>query len=152
MRCGGRRSIRRPSNEIVPVSDETREFLADTFRVPPTSMKTLPLGADCDLFAFDAEARRRMRRRLGIPDDALVIVYAGKLTAEKGVHLLCSAAHSILRERPNCRLLIVGTGVESHYARSIRAELTAEGVGDQVQRMFFGGFRRRKRDDDKQGR
>lgn len=31
-------------------------------------------------------------------------------------------------------------------------ELAREGVGDQMQRMFFGGFRRRKRDDDKNGR
>lgn len=31
-------------------------------------------------------------------------------------------------------------------------ELAREGVGDQMQRMFFGGFRRRKGDDDKRGR
>jgi glycosyltransferase involved in cell wall biosynthesis len=119
-------------DEIVPVTSETRDFLADMFHVPPASMKIVPLGADCDLFTFDADSGRRLRRRLGISDDAVVIVYAGKVTAEKGVHLLCSAARSILQEGPGCRLLIVGTGVESEYARSIQAELAAEGVGAQV--------------------
>jgi glycosyltransferase involved in cell wall biosynthesis/protein-tyrosine-phosphatase len=51
-----------------------------------------------------------VRRSLGIHDEALVIGTAGRLCPVKGQDLLLRAAPAILRERPDARFLIAGSG------------------------------------------
>jgi glycosyltransferase involved in cell wall biosynthesis len=51
----------------------------------------VPLGFDPTLFRLDPEARARTRRRLGIPDEAIVFGYFGRIVPEKGVHLIIEA-------------------------------------------------------------
>lgn len=108
-------------HRVVPVSQETSAFLGTVFGVPPDAMQVVPLGADCDLFAFDSAARAGTRKELGVPADAVTILYAGKVTEEKGVHLLCSAFGRLAEQDSGCFLLIVGSGIGGPYADKIRA-------------------------------
>lgn len=66
-----------------------------------------------DVMRFAAEAPRRdaaalaWRRRLGIPDDRVVVLFAGKLVAKKAPALLLS---SFLERERGAHLVIVGSG------------------------------------------
>jgi glycosyltransferase involved in cell wall biosynthesis len=53
-------------------------------------------------------AAARVRRRLGIPRDARVIGYVGRLTRDKGIRELVEAYVAVRRERPDLHLLLVG--------------------------------------------
>ncbi len=51
---------------------------------------------------------RRLRRRLGIPDDAPVVGFVGRLTRDKGIAELVAAYRRLRQRRPALRLLLVG--------------------------------------------
>lgn len=69
----------------------------------------------------------RLRRKYGIADDQILLVYAGRLAWEKNLAMLM-AAFEQLSDMPNLRLMLVGDG-------PFRARLEAE-AGDRV--VFTG--------------
>lgn len=57
---------------------------------------------------FKAEDRLIARRRWGLPDDAIVIGFVGRLTRDKGLIELATAFRTLAHRIPQLRLLIVG--------------------------------------------
>ena len=67
-------------------------------------------GVDASRFrpAADAEARRSAKRALGLPPDAPVLGFVGRVVREKGVVELCEAWRALREELPDLRLVLVG--------------------------------------------
>lgn len=87
-------------------SDYVERFLG----IPLAHTDLLSFGSDTLLFRPDPEARATGRHRLGIPDHAFVVVYAGKLDGTKGGPFLADALSAPLAglpERP-IHFVIVG--------------------------------------------
>ncbi|HYD69445.1 glycosyltransferase family 4 protein [Azospirillum sp.] len=61
---------------------------ADRFELP--QLPLIPLGVDCDAYAYTAEpgAREAARRALGIADDELVVLFIGRLSFHAKAHPL----------------------------------------------------------------
>lgn len=75
--------------------------------------KLIHLGGGIDLARFDPsrvspDRLTELRRELGLPDDALIVGFVGRLVREKGVIELLEAARQIRREIPNVRFLAIG--------------------------------------------
>lgn len=77
----------------------------------------------------DTEIFRRTRRRVAV-EDAEDIVYAGVLIPRKGVHHLLNAFAQF--NHPRARLHLVGGAENVGYARSLREQAQALGIGDRV--------------------
>jgi len=73
-------------------------------------------GIDVAKFAPNVHERRRVRRELGIPDDAWVVGTVGRLAPEKDQGLLVDAMAPLLGQRR--RLIIVGDGAERNALRA----------------------------------
>lgn len=54
------------------------------------------------------EWRKKIRQMWHVPEDAFVIGFVGRITRDKGVNELLSAAHTLLKEEPNAYVLMVG--------------------------------------------
>jgi spore coat protein SA len=85
--------------------------------------------------ARKSRAVKKLRRQLGLKSHHRVLVYAGRLIREKGVHVLLRAFRHVLERDPKARLVIVGgTGYgsnrENAYVRRLK-ELAAP-LGDAV--------------------
>ena len=67
-------------------------------------------GVDVEHFGVSAGNREKARllERLGIPNDAPVIGFVGRLTKDKGVEEMLDAFDSVLGPCPNACLLLVG--------------------------------------------
>jgi len=65
-------------------------------------------GVDYDRFCPDSAVRERIRRELGIPQDALLYVYLGRLNRDKGVLDLAQAFSMLAQKCNDAWLLIVG--------------------------------------------
>ena len=67
-------------------------------------------GVDAERFqkCLSSAELDAFRAELGIPNDALVIGFVGRLTKDKGIEELCQAFKRIRRTHPSARLLIVG--------------------------------------------
>lgn len=78
--------------------------------------------------------RQAIRERYGIPTDALVFGFIGRITGDKGINELFSAYQKILKEFPNSFLMLVG-GMEK--ADSVDNHLYA--WAEEEPRVLFCG-------------
>ncbi|REJ80246.1 MAG: glycosyltransferase family 1 protein [Acidobacteria bacterium] len=68
-------------------------------------------GVDLERFsrrAGDEEERADRRSRLGVPADATLFLYLGRLVADKGIAELLAAFETLSQRDPRCHLLLVG--------------------------------------------
>ncbi len=84
-------------------------------RVPASErIFVCPRGVDIDQFSSEKksdEVRREMRERTGIPDDAVMLLYAGRISPEKNIPLLVDMMKLLAKDAANdYRLLVAGAG------------------------------------------
>jgi len=96
------------------VGAQSRRHFAH-YGIPAERLVAAPHCVDNEFFQSCAEALRPQRRALrgafGIPDDAPVVLFSGKLIPKKQPLALLDAYARVRRERP-CWLLMVGEGGE----------------------------------------
>jgi glycogen(starch) synthase len=107
------------------ISEETRDYLQTECGVT-APIDVMPLGVDTDAFAASADRRWRLRERLGLAADDLVILYTGKVIPSKGPHVLVGAALRLLEARHKVNVLFVGDTDEG-YRASMQNRIDAAG-------------------------
>lgn len=118
---------------LLPVSlftaQRTRELLEGAGeRVPPMAV----LRAQVDLDRFHPGAGgEAARTRLGIPDDAPVILCLGRMVARKGIDRLIRALPDVEAQAPGITLVLAGGGPEEKALRRAAARVP--------QRVVFAG-------------
>jgi glycosyltransferase involved in cell wall biosynthesis len=102
--------------------------------MPPSRCHLLENG-----FVFpptDHAAGRAVRARLGIPPEALVLIFVGGLCERKDPLLLLRNHAAILQSVPDCWLLLVGPELEADYVAGLRRTTEASGIAARV--VFVG--------------
>ena len=118
------------------VRPRTSHFIAVTERakvallaegVAREQISVVPAAVDCERFA-PASPDPDLRRRWGVPDDALVVLYIGRMIQEKGITELVTA---FARCQPphHAHLVMVGNG---NQAGRVRIAARALAVSDRV--------------------
>jgi glycosyltransferase involved in cell wall biosynthesis len=123
---------------VVTASRERRDYFLKHTMVPAARMRVIPFGIDLNVFHPDPASRAMVRRELGLPADALLIMTIGHFGREKGVDQAIEAvaqAAPQLGNRP-WHLAVLGGGPPDQVAamRAIAARLPAG-------RVTFLGFR-----------
>jgi len=95
----------------------------------------VPYGVDTD--AFVPRDRAAVRRRLGIPADRPLVVYAGLLIARKGVDVLLDGFGRLAARRPDVELVVVGGSDERDDRRGALAARAAR-AGCRARVRFVG--------------
>jgi len=108
-----------PHDVEVCVSEAVKRFMLERGGLPEAQLRVIPNGVDLSRFKEDVDriaAARELRARLGLPTDALVVLAAGRLEAQKDYPLLLSAWERLIyRNEPRlscAHLLIAGEGQE----------------------------------------
>jgi len=70
-------------------------------------------GVDLRRFSRNGEARARLRSERGIPDSAVVFLFLGRLTRDKGIQDLFDAFARLAREEPDAHLIMAGPDEEN---------------------------------------
>ena len=83
-------------------------------RFPLASKKTYAVHLGIDTMPFERighkkRALRKLRKKYGLKRNDAVLLFAGRLKKEKGVHHLLRALPALLKKRPNVKLLIAGS-------------------------------------------
>jgi len=122
-----RNLLLRDADAFVAMSERIREeFLSAG--VPAERIAHLPHGVDTTRFRpAGPDERAALRRRLGLPVDALVVAWTGRLLKGKGLETLLAAFERVAVGEPRAHLLLVGSGhgqalsIEDELRRQVEA-------------------------------
>ncbi|MEK7873804.1 MAG: glycosyltransferase [Chloroflexota bacterium] len=96
----------------------------------PQRVRVIPAGVDTDL--FQPVDRAEARRRLGLGQDAPLVLYVGRLEKLKGIDILLQVA-ALLGDTPGLRLLVVGGNPSGDRERArLEAEARKLGIAHMV--------------------
>ncbi len=132
----------RLANQVLCVSESVRQEMIDDGLVPADKIKVLRSGSingvDAD-GSFNPiatrDARGPIRAQHGIPDNALVVSFIGRIVRDKGMVELAEAWTALRDERPDLHLMVVGpfepedpvpADVAALFHRDPRVHLTGE--------------------------
>ncbi len=110
IRIRGEGEVVAAADRLVANTTEEARQLVELYGASPWRVETVSPGVDLSLFR--AGAALEARRRLGLPADAVVLVFAGRIQPLKGPDIVLRATASLLRLSPGLadRLVVVFVG------------------------------------------
>ena len=134
------RALARVSDRLIGVSEATVGDLVRLGVAPREKFSVLPLGLDLRRLAQPADGLRdASRAELGVDDDAVLLVFVGRVVPIKRLDLMLEALARARESEPRLRLALVGDGDERPDLEALAARL---GVAGAVE---FLGYRRELR-------
>jgi glycosyltransferase involved in cell wall biosynthesis len=111
----------------VCVSRGVLAFSRDVGRLDPSRLTVIPNGIDpAPIDAADPVPRAA----IGVPDDAHLALFVGRLDPQKGLPDLLDAAERVLPRRPDLQLALVGDGPER--GRILQALATRDALSGRI--------------------
>jgi teichuronic acid biosynthesis glycosyltransferase TuaC len=117
-----RRTARLVAGQVLPRAEAvvavSRPLAEELVRlgVPRGRVHVVPNGVDASLFY--PRDRSAVRRELGVPDDARLVVFVGRLEPQKGVGELLDAFERVHHQIPRAMLALIGSGVSESDTRA----------------------------------
>jgi D-inositol-3-phosphate glycosyltransferase len=130
-RAIGEAQVVAAADRLVANTDEEGEQLVDLYDADPARVVTVPPGVDLDVFS--PGSRPAARRALGVPQDAYLLLFVGRIQPLKGLDVAVRALAAL--QRPEARLVVVGGASGADGAGEVERidKLVAElGVADQL--------------------
>ena len=109
------------------------DHVADTLRRRGVRAPVSVIPTGVDLHRFSPGGRARARRRLGLPADGLICLYAGRLDREKSLERVLDAFESVAAAVSGASLHLVGKGSHAHVLERRAA------AGTAARRIVFHG-------------
>ena len=100
------------ADKIIAVSSATKDYVL-SLGAKPKKVKVLYNGVDLAKFRPIAGKREEMRRKLGIPQDAIVVLTVRRLVYKNGIDTLIEGANIAVKKNPKIVFLAVGKGPDS---------------------------------------
>jgi glycosyltransferase involved in cell wall biosynthesis len=121
------RALRKAHVVLAAASREAVAVHQEHLRRLGTNVEIHPLPTATDVELFQPRPKGMVRAKLGLPADAPIYIFVGRLAAVKGVPLILEALKAVKESRPDVLLLIVGDGEERQTLERL------------VQRLRLGG-------------
>jgi len=113
------------ANKIIAVSSATKDYVL-RLGAKPKKVVVLHNGVDLAKFKPLAGKREEMRRKHGIPMDAVVVLTVRRLVYKNGVDTLIEGANIAVKKNPRIVFLAVGKGPDSESVKLRIHELGIE--------------------------
>lgn len=115
------RPVVQAARRLLVVSEDLGRVAVDGYGADPQRIRAIPNG--CDASLFHPGDRATARAALGVPEDAEIVLYVGRLVPEKGLRELLQATRRLAAERPRARVVLVGDGpMQAELAAAMAAE------------------------------
>lgn len=100
------------SDKMIAIGEQERDFICQDLKLSESMVPIIRLGVDTRRFVFKLKDRKEMRRKLEIKNNEIVIVYTGKITENKKLHLVFKAVEKL--QKKEVKILIIGSGKKSY--------------------------------------
>ncbi len=120
------RPVLRFATRLLTVSEDLARIATTEYGAARARIRVIPNG--CDAAVFRRRPRAAARSALQVPQDAELVLYVGRLVAEKGLRELLAAAAMLRSRRPRSRVVLVGDGPMRSELEAAVAKLPAGAV------------------------
>ena len=136
VRIIGEQQVVEVADRLVANTDQEATELVELYGAEPTKVHVIHPGVDLD--AFVPGDQRLARARLGINEDAIVLLFVGRIQPLKGPEVLLQSAAELLKENPEFRTRLMvaicggpsGTGLQQ--PKSLQSLTDTLGLRDVV--------------------
>jgi glycosyltransferase involved in cell wall biosynthesis len=101
------RYVLKHADAVIAVSQGLKDRMLE-LGCPDGKVSVIANGVDCT--KFQPRPQLQVRNELGLPHDRKIILSVGKLTSNKGFHILMEAVARLGARRPDVMLVIIGEG------------------------------------------
>jgi len=118
------------ADRIVTVSYAMKDELIG-LGFPAEKIRVSYNGVDPQKYSMKQVSAKKigeLRRRYGVKDDELMILFVGRLVWIKGVDKLILAMPHVLKKIPNAKLVVVGLGEMQHALQRLVQDLNLQGT------------------------
>jgi glycosyltransferase involved in cell wall biosynthesis len=139
---GGRRSmeaIERASRKIIVPSQAVRAALNARFQIDLDRIRTIYNGQDARTKGLDRESLRlQVRRELGLPPDARIVLGCGTVDQRKGADLFVNVARRFLLnpahsgESPGTWFIWIGHCADENFRRWLIHDTRIDGLAERI--------------------
>lgn len=130
-----KRSYSGDATDLWACSEAAAGFLFHKKVLKKKGFLFIPNGIETKRFRFDSEARRSLRRKLGL-EDCFVIGNVGRLCYQKNQEFLLDIFVEVKKQRPNSNLLLAGEG---ELREMLEQKAQKLGISDSI--IFYGTSR-----------
>ena len=123
----------RDADRIIAVSGATKDYVM-SLGAKPKKVKVLHNGVDIVKFRPLAGKRIEMRRKLSIPESAIVVLTVRRLVYKNGVDTLIESANIAIKKNSHIVFLAVGKGPDSD---SVKLRIAQLGIEDNFKLAGF---------------
>ena len=127
---------------IIATSPMERDDIVNLFGAPPGKFSVVPHGVDVEL--FKPRSKNVVREELGLPTDARLVLYVGRLERRKGVSTLLEAIRDLNDGPRPVDLCVIGDGLAPSAMRSDDEAARLRRISDELgiaDRVHFLGAR-----------
>jgi glycosyltransferase involved in cell wall biosynthesis len=114
------------ADKIIAISNATKNYVL-RLGAKPSKVTVIYNGVDLKRFRLIPGKREEMRRKLGIPMDAVVVLTVRRLVYKNGVDTLLDSAKLAVQKNPQVVFVVVGKGPDLESVRLEAAQLGLEG-------------------------
>jgi len=124
----------RNADAVISPSRFQIKEMRELYGVPEEKIECIYNGVDNTRYFPDVEAGKKLRQKLGIPEDVSVVLYVGRIARKKGIHFLIKNAKDVIKELPNTRFLLVlgNMGRQLDYREEILKLIEQENLQNDV--------------------
>jgi glycosyltransferase involved in cell wall biosynthesis len=100
------------ADKIIAISRATKDYVL-RLGAKPSKVEVIYNGVDLERFRLITGKREEIRRKLGIPQNAIVVLTVRRLVYKNGVDTLIDSANIAVKKNPRVVFLVVGKGPDS---------------------------------------
>ena len=128
----GRENLKE-ADKIIAVSSATKNYVVD-LGADPSKVELLRNGVDLERFKPIPGAMEAIRKKIGIPQNARVVVTVRRLVYKNGIDTLIESARIAIKSDPMLVFLVIGKGPDLN---EIRTQIDQFGIGNSFRLVGF---------------
>ncbi|HEX7189415.1 MAG TPA: D-inositol-3-phosphate glycosyltransferase [Actinomycetes bacterium] len=129
-RAIGEAQVVAAADRLVANTDEEADQLVELYDAHPDQVVTVPPGVDLDVFS--PGSRLQARRQLGLPADAYVLLFVGRIQPLKAPDVLLRATARLLERVPSLRDRLVVAVVGGPSGSGLAQPRALQGLADEL--------------------
>jgi glycosyltransferase involved in cell wall biosynthesis len=127
------KQVLKQADKIIVVSNATMKYVL-SLGADPQKISVLHNGVDTDRFKPLTGVKDEIRKKLGIPKNAVVVITVRRLVYKNGVDTLIDSAEIAIKKNPRLVFLVIGKGPDFD---EVKAKIAQLGIGNNFRLTGF---------------